>query len=1202
MKIKRILSTALAFIMVFMAVAVAIPMTTVESDAAYSPSSTVGQATLTLDEIKAYVAEYLNYNFQTAEEMLNYELGLGYLDSSTSENGMFTIYVNRYTGFLYYRNNLTGQILTSNPIDPGYSKLGVDAKYDMMSQISVEFYQTSNSAENHTYTSVEWAANYGQISVTPISGGLRVNYTLGDTSTRFLLPAMLTAEEFTEHLFLPMISSFEEMFYEYFGYTDYYVAFIGNPEYDNRDEVGYIAYAQFQQYYRDVIGTAGYVDELNELLSNISNLMMSYRLIVPGDVTLESDDNKQLRLELESCEPFKQGEAIMKIDLDPEKTLLISQREYSDFIKKTCPEYNLTLMYEQEKNCGYVHKVVTQPYVRCSLEYTFCDDGSLSVRVPANSITFDETVYTLEGISPLKYFGSASALDDGFVFFPDGSGTVIDFTDFYNPAIGRSKSISVSADTLFGPDYCYSDIKGVHREQITIPVYGLVGRANLNATTVAVLENCGVTGYTGADTGFFAILEEGSTLAKLNVSSNPGRHKYASVFASYNPYPSDEYDLSQTLKVGDASSYTMTSKSKFTGSYITRYTMLYDNFIGDAIYGSGKYCETSYVGMAAYYRNYLKETGVLTLLDTITEDLPLYIEVFGSMTIMTKVLTFPVEEEIPLTTFDDVITMYNEFATAKKTVKALIEKNKQLAEETVNDTHLKAEYLSKAEKYEEILATIQNIKNINFKLTGFANDGMYYTYPTRASWQTVLGGDRAFQNLVNEGKRISKVEGQTFGVYPEFDFMYIHNTALGDGVSQSSVGARMIDNRYASKQVYNAILQEFETFYTMLVSSDAIDSLYEKFNKDYSKYNVGTLSVSTLGSDLNSNFDKDNSINRDEAREDVVELLKKMKLEDKYDLMLDKGNIYSVEYASHILNMSIDSSHFKSSSYTVPFLGMLFHGYVKYTGSPINYSGSANYEILRSIESGASPYYILCYDNTAFMKDDEQLNKYYGVSYETWFDDILLTYTELNAQLGELQNHEITDHRTLIAERLCEDSEKQADYKKLQDEYISLLKANIDAAVNAKFDELRAAGDITSRVKVVISESDVIAQFRLIAANSDLIFDRASFAELFNPINEYYSAKYPGDASDDANNAIVEIEGVENYVSQYSFYTESCGDDADYKVTQYTLDNNKVVMVTYQNEDETVRFILNYNIYTVNVRIDGELYTLDKYEYVKIEG
>ena len=1196
MKIKKLISLALAVVMVFTTAIVAIPLTSIKSEAAYSPSTTVGESTMTSDEIKEYIDNYLNYTYETAEEMLSYELSLGHLDSSTSANGMFTIYVNRYTGFLYYKNNLTGEILTSNPTDPGYKNLADSTRYDVMSQISVEFFETSNVENRDVYNSVEWAALYGQIKVTPIAGGLRVNYTLGDTSTRFLLPGVITAERFTSELLVPMIEKYEAMLEELLPTHYSALKFLGNDVYDTREELGYISFEtslmDYDMMAKPIIGTG----DLYEILTDIVQFASAYTLVDPSDFVSDKDAKA-----LETCPPFKAGEAVMRIDISKDGILPVKQREYSGYIKAHAPEYTLTSMFEDEKECGYVHKTNVLPYVRCAIEYSFNEDGSLAVRVPSNSISFDETTYTLDAISPLKFFGYGDVTGEGFMFFPDGSGTIIDFRDFYNPEIGKSSSISVRADSIFGVDYCYSKITGAHREQITVPVYGLVTTKTANSSTKTALEEKGISGVTSTQSGYFAILEEGAPLARLNASSSVGNYKYGSIYASYNPYPKDEYDLSQTLTVGGASSYIMTAKTKYAGSYVTRITMLYDNVIGDAFYGKGAYCEATYIGMAAYYRDYLKNTGILTKLETITEDLPLYIEVFGSMTKMTKVLTFPVEEEIPLTTFDDVITIYNEFATAKKTLQAMIEENRKKAEETLYDVHLKNQYLETADKYEEILDKVQNIKNINFRLTGFANDGMYYTYPTRASWQTVLGGDRAFQNLVNEGKRISKIEGQTFGIYPEFDFLYISNTSFGDGVSQNKVGARMVDNRYASKQIYNAIIQEFETFYTMLVSTDAIASLYEKFNKDYSKYGAAGLSVSTLGSDLNSNFDKENSVNRDEAREDVMELLKKMSVDDGYDLMVDKGNIYSVKYASHILNISTDSSHFKYSSYTIPFLGMILHGYVRYAGTPINYSGSANYEILRSIESGAAPSYVLCYDNTAFMKDDPQLNKYYGVNYRTWFDDVLLTYTELNAQLGALQNYEITSHSTVIAERSKENSEKKNDYAKLETEYFELLRAYVDAKVDARFNELKEAGNLDSRVKVVLDEKKITAQFRMIAADSELVFDKESFTAKYNEMSNYYTTKFPGDAANSANDSVVEIVELENYESKYSFFTESDAFDKNYKVTNYTLDNNKVVVVTYSNGEDTVRFVLNYNIYTVDVRIDGVVYTLDKYAYARID-
>jgi hypothetical protein len=236
------------------------------------------------------------------------------------------------------------------------------------------------------------------------------------------------------------------------------------------------------------------------------------------------------------------------------------------------------------------------------------------------------------------------------------------------------------------------------------------------------------------------------------------------------------------------------------------------------------------------------------------------------------------------------------------------------------------------------------------------------------------------------------------------------------------------------------------------------------------------------------------------------------------------------------------------------------------------------------------------------MKDDPQLNKYYGVNYRTWFDDVLLTYTELNAQLGALQNYEITSHSTVIAERSKENSEKKNDYAKLEAEYFELLRAYVDAKVDARFNELKEAGNLDSRVKVVLDEKKITAQFRMIAADSELVFDKESFTAKYNEMSSYYTTKFPGDAANSANDSVVEIVELENYESKYSFFTESDAFDKNYKVTNYTLDNNKVVVVTYSNGEDTVRFVLNYNIYTVDVRIDGVVYTLDKYAYARIDG
>ena len=108
--VKRILSSALVVIMLFSAVALVAP---IKADAAHY-NSAVSETKLSDDEVKAIVLSYRKgeQNFSSAEEMFQYDKEMGYLDYVT--NVSYSIYVNRYTGVMYYRDELTGQMLTSN--------------------------------------------------------------------------------------------------------------------------------------------------------------------------------------------------------------------------------------------------------------------------------------------------------------------------------------------------------------------------------------------------------------------------------------------------------------------------------------------------------------------------------------------------------------------------------------------------------------------------------------------------------------------------------------------------------------------------------------------------------------------------------------------------------------------------------------------------------------------------------------------------------------------------------------------------------------------------------------------------------------------------------------------------------------------------------------------------------------------------------
>ena len=109
-------------------------------------------------------------------------------------------------------------------------------------------------------------------------------------------------------------------------------------------------------------------------------------------------------------------------------------------------------------------------------------------------------------------------------------------------------------------------------------------------------------------------------------------------------------------------------------------------------------------------------------------------------------------------------------------------------------------------------------------------------------------------------------------------------------------------------------------------------------------------------------------------------------------------------------------------------------------------------------------------------------------------------------------------------------------------------------------------------------------------------------AALQNCVAEYKS-EYEIEGKENYRTVVVDISALSNYESQYKYVTGSIATDGNnYVKTDYTVDNDLIVIVTYSNGTDTRSFILNYNIYAVEVTLaDGETpIVVDKYGFVRI--
>ena len=888
--------------------------------------------------------------------------------------GDYSIYVDAFSGEVAYKNDKTGEILFTNPYDIGSSTLGSEnTKKELLSQIIIKY--TDNN-QSPTFVSYEMAALKDQITVKQIKNGIRVQYTLGREQARKLVPGMISVERFDEVI-------------------------AGRAK---ENGISDFDYGKLTAYY------------LKLSLEGLS---------------------ERGRAELIDAFPIVEKMDVYVFDQNASET---EKNKIEGYIKTYCPEYTYEELDADHAETEYEAQDKNPPLFKLALEYTLDEDG-MTVRLPANGIRFNEQLYQLEELQVLPYMGAGNSAYEGYTFYPDGAGSLYEFDD-----IADTKTRTVRGK-VYGTDFAYHSITGTYQQAIRYPVFGVVENSvyydyyetiedtetgEISKKLVDTLSGSIVDQYYQYSTvvsdtphplvakyssmigssaiesvkrqenrGYVAIMLEGDALTDIMTYHAGSLSDYNTVKMVFNPRPSDSYNLQDSISVGSDATWTVVSERKYVGNYKIRYVMLSDSQKAEEAEITDYY-ETSWLGMALAYRDYLDEGGYLTRLtaEEVGKNIPLYIETFGALETTQRIMSIPVDVMTPLTTFENVQTMYDELAEA-------------------------------------------GVTNVNFKLTGYANGGMFSTVPSKLKWEKAVGGKDGFQALVNYAAEINaKGDGSHMGIFPDFDFSYINYTDVFDGVSKDKDAVKTIDDRYASYREYSATKQKHESHYQLAISPSRFNKFYEKLTANYLKYdNVNGISVGTLGNTLNSDFDEDDPYNREDSKEFVANALEYLSgLQNnqgqEIELMSEGGNAFTWKFLDHLLDVSLDSSRNNDAAHAVPFVGVVLHGYVSFTGAPLNMEGNIQYAMLKAIENGASPYYILSYQNTQNLKEYELLSHYYSVRYDIWKEDVIDLYGELNGVLGDVQDKLIIDHEFWNGTRVPDSDELLDDIQSVLNSFI----------------------------------------------------------------------------------------------------------------------------------------------------------------------
>ncbi|WP_308634603.1 DUF5696 domain-containing protein [Paenibacillus silvisoli] len=380
--------------------------------------------------------------------------------------------------------------------------------------------------------------------------------------------------------------------------------------------------------------------------------------------------------------------------------------------------------------------------------------------------------------------------------------------------------------------------------------------------------------------------------------------------------------------------------------------------------------KSDYIGMASMYRNYLVDKYKLAKLEPKANS-PFIVELEGAFRKQKSFLGIPYQATESLTTYDEAVKLLG--------------------------------------KLKE-----QGIDDIALRYVGWFNGGIRHSSPGDVKAVGALGGKKDLNELIDYAK------DNGIGLYPDVAFLEKYKGASGS--------ADFLDRRSAAVYRYNPVMyiKDNSAFSHYVLSAGKLAETVDDFIADYGKLEAGGVSLRDMGNEVNSDFNPDRPVNRQDARNIVSEETGKLK-EKSGSLMVNGGNAYTVPYADLIVGAPTSSNRLNITDEDVMFYQIALHGYADMAGAPFNRDEYQNPRIsmLKALETGSAVYYEWYYNESSVVKDTDY-DYLYALHYGDWLKEAVSLYKEANPFLKQVRSQTISGHRTL-ADRVVETTFENGD-------------------------------------------------------------------------------------------------------------------------------------------------------------------------------
>ena len=501
----------------------------------------------------------------------------------------------------------------------------------------------------------------------------------------------------------------------------------------------------------------------------------------------------------------------------------------------------------------------TNAEISVPVKYTLCEDG-ISATVDVQNIT--EGKYKILSVSVLPFFCSAENSQDNYLFVPSGSGALMMTDD-------ADRSTRRYTEPVYGPDAA------------AMPVF-----LNTAQNTVRLP----VFGAKNGKSAMLAMITSGAEMATINAVAGDEQYGYSAAYATFalrglaTTYIGNSWGGSNTVK--------QYSVDVINVDPSVRYVLLDKE-------------EADYNGMAAAYREYLKENAGLKE-NVATPDLML--TMLGGLPVRELFMGVPYEDMSVMTSLSEAKMILSDILDRTGATMAVNLKG-------FGSTGLDAGKLG----------------------GGFKPDSAF-------------GGKSALKELTDW------CNGNSIDSFFDYDLVYYRSSGNGFSVRDSAIAASMIR---ATCFDYDVVTHQqtgdpkyLANRYTMALSAAKIAGLA-------GQQGTTGAGISTLSNTAYSDYDSRNYYCKAHMSDDVVRLIKAMNAAG-LKTFGEQANAYAAAKLDYIYDTPSRSSGFFALDADIPFYQMVFKGSAGLSGSVINLSQDPQTEFLKTIATGCALSYTLC--------------------------------------------------------------------------------------------------------------------------------------------------------------------------------------------------------------------------------------------------